>query len=293
MIMQHIQMMIVGAQKAGTSSLVRYLGQHPQVCTHRTGEFTFFVNDEEYKSDYEKLFPFYFGDCDPEARFIVAKSAGVMYLPEAIRRLYKHNPDIEIVILLRNPVDRAYSAYCFARQRGWEPLTSFEAALAAGIERFKGNWIQERGCMYLGRGEYVRYLPLLYETFGEEHVHVFLTEDLKDDAENVCHQCFQALGVDPDFTPDVAQRHNEAATVRYERLARLISVSPLKRVFSHLIPHALRYRIKNSLRELNRQEATPQPMNPETRLEMIKHFEPFNAKLSELLGRDLSHWDIP
>jgi len=285
-------MMIAGAQKAGTSSLVRYLGQHPQVCTYADREFSFFVNDEEYEKGYEKIFHTYFGGRCFAEMAIVAKSVGVMYLSQAVYRLRDHNPDVDLVFVLRNPVDRAYSAYWYARRMGWEPLGDFEEALEAGIKRFQDNWLQQRGCMYYERGRYNEYLPLFFQEFGREQVHIFLLEDLKQDTEGVCRHLYQVLGVDPSFVPDVTRRHNRAATARSQGLARLMaSDSRVRSGLRRLLPRRMRYRIRHVTRRLNERECTPPPMDPDTRMHLVNYFRPFNAQLSELLNRDLSHWD--
>lgn len=292
MTVRPIQMMIAGAQKAGTSSLVRYLGQHPQVCTFPQREFSYFVNDDEYAEGYERIFPAYFANHCSEGMAIAAKSVGIMYLPEAMQRLHDHNPDVNLVFLLRNPVDRAYSAYWYARRMGWEPLNSFEEALEAGNERFQGNWLQERGCMYHERGRYVEYLPLFFELFGREQNHIFLLKDLRMDTKGVCQHLFQVLGVDPSFVPDFTQRHNRAATTRSLWLARLMASSSRTRSgLRRLLPRRVRYRVRHVARRLNERQVGPPPMDPETRMHLINHFKPFNAQLSELLNRDLSHWD--
>jgi hypothetical protein len=289
-----IQMMIAGAQKAGTSSLVRYLGQHPQVCSFPHREFSYFVNDGEYVKGYEQIFHTYFGNRCSAGMAIVAKSVGIMYLPEAVHRLYAHNPDVDLVFLLRNPVDRAYSAYWYARRMGWEPLDSFEEALKAGTERFQGNWLQERGCMYHQRGKYAEYLPLFFEMFGREQIHIYLLEDLKADTKGLCRHLYQVLGIDPSFTPDVTRRHNRAAAARSQWLARLMaSDSGMRSGLRRLLPRRVRYRVRHVARRLNERVLSPPPMDPETRMDLIDYFRPFNAQLGELLHRDLSHWDEP
>ena len=79
-----IDMIIVGAAKSGTTSLLRYLGQHPEVCPQREPEFAYFVLDGQYARGYESAFDRYFGGCG-RATKVVAKNVGLMYLRAARR----------------------------------------------------------------------------------------------------------------------------------------------------------------------------------------------------------------
>src|SRR6185295_13613127 len=115
-----IDLMIVGAQKSGTTSLKNYLGQHPAIITHLQTEFSFFVEEKEYINGMESAFKIYFSDVVPYgSRRIVAKSASMYLNEKSLQRLRRSNPDCQVVILLRNPVERAYSSYLMEMNAGW------------------------------------------------------------------------------------------------------------------------------------------------------------------------------
>lgn len=286
-----IDMMIVGVQKAGTSSLKRYLGEHPQVCTHLAGEMTFFLFEDEYRKGYRAACRRYFAQCRPEqAR--VAKNVGVIYVPEAVERLYEHNPDAHVVVMLRNPVDRAYSAYWFCRRRGWENLRSFEEAVEAEEGRLQAGGQRARHLAYLDRGKYAPQLIRLLDRFERDRVHVFLMEDLKTEPQRLCARLFTALGVSTEFTPTTGRRYNEAAVARSNRLARLlIERNPVKTALRELLPPSFSARLRRLALRVNEREFTPPPLDPETRARLVEYFEPYNRELSELLERDLSPWN--
>lgn len=287
-----LDLMIGGAQKAATSSLKAYLGQHPQVCTHAEREFTCFINDELHRRGYEAIYPDFFPPAGPEQR-LLAKSVGVMHLPEAADRLHAHNPDMTVLFLLRHPVDRAYSAYWFARRKGWEPADTFEAALDAGPERFAGDWVRQRNCAYLERSAYVEPIRRFRDRFGEERVMVFLLDDLKRDAAAVCRSVFEAMGVDPSFEPDLHARRNAAAEAYSPQVARMLaSRNPLKRALRRVLP-GVAPRLKKAVQRFNERSFEPPPMAPETRARLIEHFRAHNDELAALLGRDLEHWIRP
>lgn len=287
--MKPIDIMIVGAEKAGTSSLQKYLAQHPKIASHTRREMTYFVSDEEYALGYETVAARYFESSD--APVILAKSVGVMYLPAVLQRLHGHNPAVRVVVCLRNPVTRAYSSYWFSRRMGWEDLPTFEEALRADPARFHGDPVREHACAYLERSTYVTHIQNIYALFPREQVHIFLTDDLKSDVKGVCNSIFQAAGLEP-FTVNAEREHNVAAQPKSVGLARwLSSTSPLKRALRKLVGSRARDRLKSRLREMNEELFTPPPIAEATRQRLNAHFKPYNDQLSGLIGRDLSAWD--
>ena len=90
--------MIVGSQKSGTSSLLRYLAQHPEIYTHPQPEMTFFLQDHDYTRGYESAFAKYFSKC-PQEKQLIAKNVMVMFSQEIMQRIYEHNPEIHLVVL--------------------------------------------------------------------------------------------------------------------------------------------------------------------------------------------------
>ena len=299
MMNQHksIQLMIVGTQKSGTSSLLRYLAQHPDIYTHPQPEMTFFLQDHEYTRGYEWAYAKYFSKC-PQDKQLIAKNVMVMCSAKLIKRIYEHNPDIHLVVLLREPVARAYSAYWWARRRGWENIKTFEDALAAEEERLNENWFKWRQCAYKFNSTYYPLVKNLITQFGENQVHCILMDTLNTDAEKVCQQLFKVMRIPTDFEPIVEKRHNESAMPRSEWFGFLFtqflaSRNPLRRAIRKLIPDATAYKFRKVVLDLNDKPFTPPPLNPETHEQLTHYFKPFNDQLAELLGQDLTHWQAP
>jgi len=292
--MNAVQLIIVGAQKAGTTSLLRFLEQHPGICTHSQPEMAYFAIDAEYNLGYERAFHRFFRNCQAEHTILLAKHTMLMYLPEAVKRLYDHNPEVQLVVLLRNPIDRAYSAYWYARRMGWETIETFEKAVDTEPARLQDGWFKWRNCAYLFNGTYIKPLSTLLEHFGKEQIHVFLTEELKEEPLRVCYSVFELFTLPP-IALDLNHRHNRAKRARSETLARVLArfLAPqntVRRAIRGFFSDELAHRLRNGVNRLNETEFTPPPMSPETRVRLSEYFEPFNAQLSELLERDFSHW---
>ncbi len=291
---KNIQLMIVGSQKSGTSSLLRYLAQHPEIYTHPQPEMTFFLQDHEYVRGYEWAFAKYFSKC-PENMHIIAKNVMVMCSQEIMQRIYEHNPEIHLIVLLREPVSRAYSAYWWARRRGWENIKTFEDALEVEETRLNENWFKWRQCAYRFNSTYYPLVKNMITQFGADQVHCVLTDELKTDANAVCQQIFKLIGVHLDFEPVVGEHHNQAAMPRSEKLGFLFtqflaSRNPLRRAIRKFVPDATAYKLRKAILDLNEKTFTPPPLNPQTGQELVQYFKPYNEQLAELLRQDLTHW---
>jgi hypothetical protein len=293
----NIRAMLVGAPKAGTTSLYRYAAQHPAIAAHEQRECSYFFSDDEYKQGFDACRNKYFPQQISPAAKLLAKHVFTMYRPEAVARLKTHNPETHVFALLRDPIKRAYSSFWYSRRRGWDPAGSFEKAIDWETQRpdRDHDWLADRDRMHLRVGIYHPHIERLIETFGRERVHIFLTDDLARDAAALCRAIYEAVGVDPNFTPDLTREHNPAAAARSQTVARTVagvlkSKNPFKRTIRRFIPHTLARRTRHALLGLNEKPFTPPPMHDDTRRRLADYFAPHNAELSQLIGRDLSAW---
>src|SRR6187402_2994451 len=177
--------LIVGAARSGTTTLHSYLRQHPGIFLPDIKEPSFFVFEGDQQKYVKGKFAFAVRDIDSyEKLFRQARpaqktgeiSTPYLYLYErtiaSIEKYFKTYNEIKIVILLRNPVDRAFSQYCWRVRDGREPL-SFEAAIKSEPERMKENYSFDY--FYLDRGFYFKQVKAYLENF--KHVKVILFED--------------------------------------------------------------------------------------------------------------------
>ncbi len=282
-----IDVMIIGAEKSGTTSLVRYVGSHPRICTHDKREMNYFVNDEEFEEGYPAAHARYFSSCTETGIRIIAKSVAVSGNPTAVQRLHAHNPDIHVVLVLRNSIDRAYSAFWHAKRRGWEDAADFETAIERELSTDYAEASEgDDGTTYLRKGIYADQIAALQEIFNPRQVHVFTFDELKEDPLSICRALFSVIGVDETFEPDVAVRFNKAAQSRSPQLAKVLSYrGKIKKVIRRLLPRRVSDRLKQRLVAWNEKPLQTPAMKATTRRRLETYFNPHNRRLEELTGR--------
>ena len=283
-----IDAMIVGAEKAGTTSLANYLGSHPDICTHEKREFNYFVVDSEYSIGYEAAYERYFAACGPETHRLIGKSVAVCTTPNAIRRLYEHNPEMLVVFVLRNPIDRAYSAYWYSKRRGWEDAQDFETAITREMQCETNRESGMVRSAYLKNGMYTAQIELLQSYFGKSRVLIFTFERLKRSPESICQEVFSRLGVDDRYAIDTSKRFNESAKARSEKLAMALSHrGKYKKYLRRMIPRKLADTLKKHLVQWNEVPLNKPVMNEDTRQLLMEHYKPEIDKLRKLVGSEI------
>jgi len=293
---------LIGAQKAGTTSLYSYLKQHPQVYMSPIKEPFFF--DHEIDSRGEVVREKFGGPVTPHVKFADIREyrtlfrgvsgekaigeASVLYIyaPGTAERIKRYVPEAKLIALLRNPADRAYSAFLHAVRIGREPLTDFAQALREEDDRIWYNWHYQ--FHYRNRGHYYAQLKRYFEVFGREKVGVWLYEDLSNDPVGVVQCALRFLGVNDTFTPDISRKHNPSRIPKSEFARFTIRLmNTTLPVVSKVSPPA-----SEGFRQLvnSRILAESPPIDPEIRKQLREGYRKDILKLQELIGRDLSVW---
>jgi Sulfotransferase domain len=202
-----VDFVIGGTQKGGTSALDSFLRQHPEICMPSTRkELHFFDREEEkpepdwrrYKKYHTNFKP------KPQQRVIGEASPIYMYWETAPYRIWKYNPKMKWILILRHPIERAFSAWNMETKRGKEKL-SFAEAIEKEPERCREALpFQHRVYSYLDRGFYAHQVRRLFNIFGKEQVLIMLSEELKNDHNKTLQRVFEFLGVDSSFVPPEA-----------------------------------------------------------------------------------------
>lgn len=265
--------LLVGAAKSGTSAFYLALKDHPDVYMSPVKEPHYFayLADRELVGDVyddvetaHRKYGELFRDIAGEAA-IGEGSTSNLCVPGTAEAIEHTIPDARIVAILRNPVDRAYSHFRHFVDAGAETTTDFGEAVREEEERLRGGLPFTYG--YKRWGRYHRQLEPFVERFGRERVQVHLYEDYQQDAQAVLRATCGFLGVDSGPAVPVVGRHNVGGAPRGPRSGRVA-------------------------RRLRRPAgtATPAPMGPQVRAELIEEFRPEIVLLQDLIGRDLSAW---
>lgn len=296
---------IVGAAKSGTTSAHHYLSQHPQVCMPKQKETRFFsyvdsppdfagpskldntvTNLDHYLSMFgdpgedQKL-----GEACPWYLYLYGRTIDNM------RKIYGSDKlsEVRIIVFLRQPADRAWSQYWTFKRDSQETLPYVDAVKPGVIqERLDANWNVFYD--YLGFGRYTAQVKAYMEAFGKGNVRVYLFEDLTQDAAGLCRDLYRFLGVQDDFVPRKLAAYNVSGRPKNDMLARLFfsrHSTPLRRFAKVIIGRKRR----DDIRHIVGAYLFEKVVQPESvRRELTAHFCKDIASLSELIGRDLSHW---
>jgi Sulfotransferase domain len=193
-----LDFIIPGAQKAGTTALHYFLQKHPQITLGDQQEMHFFDNDDFFARepiDYEQLhrhFP-------PLTRAGIAGECTPHYLhyTPAIERIWNYNPKIKLLILLRNPLDRAFAHWNMQRFKGREPLDFLDAVKNENPRLAGGSPLEKRRFSYITRGFYGEQLQRVLKFFPREQVKLIKFEQFRDNNCGTLNSVFEFLGLKP------------------------------------------------------------------------------------------------
>ena len=300
---------IVGAPKCGTTSLHEYLQRHPDVFMPFYKEPHFFGSDLEGSRfrqfrDQPKRYLRLFRDARGEKR-IGESSPWYLYSRRAAEEIHAYDPHAKIIIMLRNPVDMMYSMWSQFRYSGNEQIETFEAALDAEPERRQGKRIRRAahcisGLYYREMACFSDQVQRYFDRFGRDNVKVVIFDDFKADTASVFRDVLDFLEIDAGFqtTFDIVNPNKE---VRLEWLQKLIvrsgfSLMLLKDRLTYLatthsiVPVSYRTRAVKGVIAVYTKYERRSPLTDDLRGRLAQGFQSDIDKLSDMLGRDLSHW---
>ena len=196
--MNRVAFVIAGTQKGGTSALDHYLRAHPRLCMASRKEAHFFDRDRLFRwrwraySRYHSFFP-----ALEVPRVLCGEATPIyMYWRSAPRRIRAYNPEMKVIVVLRNPLERAFSHWNMERDRGAEDLPFREALRKEGERRRAVAPRQDRVHSYVDRGFYCQQLERIWECFPQEQTLVLRTESLRADPGPCLDRICDFLGVE-------------------------------------------------------------------------------------------------
>lgn len=292
--------LIVGAARSGTTSLYRYLRRHPDLYlpTDKEPHFLAFAGDPpRYGPDisqgvtwrvdaYLRLF-----EDAPPGTLTGEASTSYLYFHdeviENIRALYgSDHADIKIIIVLRDPVQRAFSHHSYLVAQGVEDLPfrdAIDPALMA--DRSETRWDFD----YVGFSRYYEQVEHYLDAF--EHVGIWEFSLLKEDPSRLVREILEFLGVDPDVSLDLSLQANRSGTARFEWIRGVLQGHPrINRVLKDRFPELANTLIELRHRILGRVVEKPD-LDPSAARWVSEAVGSDVRKLEGLLGREFDSWN--
>ncbi len=291
--------LIVGAAKCGTSSLHNYLNQHPNIFMPSFNEEGINVKEPQFLvkdkvknrlhfgvwtwEEYQSLF----NQVKQQKAIGESSVFYLFYYQDAINEIKKRlGNDIKIIIMLRNPIDRAYSAFQHV-SRGLKEQQTFEYSLQIEKGRLEQNRNLTPMVMYKEMGMYYNMVKAYLESFKD--VHIILYEDFSSSTSKVVKEVFQFLGVDQNQKINSDIRYNVGGKSWSNNTLKKVFVteSKLKIVMKKIAPEKARKTIRGIL---TRPFIKKVSMKKKTREDLIRYFRKDVKKLALLINKDLTNW---
>jgi len=303
---------IIGAMKAGTTSLYNLLRKHPGLFMPREKEPHYFLWSDHCSARQLKV-PGRRGMISADHWMVVHTErqyrdlfrkardgqligeASTFYLPDphVAERIRSVAPRAKIFAILRDPVERAYSAYTFQQSLGLEPAPTFEAAIEAERRGDRNDWLY--GWRHLHCSTYARQLQRYHREFGEDAVTVLDFDTLKSDPQAVLSRILAKLGLDPAVELEAKDASNRT-TIPVSPMAiraKFLLTRPnvLKDTVKILLPRSVRREMRDgALAVLDRFSVPPRPMTEAQRSMLRELCAPDLVRLERMLGRDFASW---
>ena len=290
--------MIIGAGRSGTTSVYQYLRQHPQICMSKIKETNYFVFRASQMpgrpiappwrwpvtslDDYRALFRV-------TNRHLAIGEASPFYLyaPRVPALIKETLPEIRLIAILRNPVDRAYSAYIKNISEGFE-TRPFEQAINEEIEG-KNAVVNSTTC-YVRAGLYHQLLTAYLEVFDRSKLQIYFFQDLVDSPTALMRIVFTGLGVDAEFVPDTSVRFNRGMMLPIKNNYAFRKVKGFSRRLGEHLPRRMYFFLVNFLQTLQGKQPKVTDLPEDTRILLTSLFVDDIKNLQVLTGRDLSEW---
>ena len=292
--------LIIGAARSGTSALHYFLGRHPEIFTTERKEPHFFafvgqqlhfqgprddqtinrlaVTDQEA---YQQLFA---GARHEKA--IGESSVSYLYYEQAPLNIRRLAGEIKIIVILRDPVERAFSNFQYMRGTLREPLTNFAQALAEEEKRIARQW--HHIWHYRHLGYYARQLARYYREFEERLIHPVLFNEFRSHPRQVLREIFTFLEVDPSVEIRTDMEINISGRPKSRVLAKLaVQSTPFKRALLSVLPNTIRTRV---VADLRRRVLVQETIDPRTAVFLRQEYQQDLEHLERLISRDLTAW---
>ena len=281
---------IVGAPKCGTTSLYFYLQQHPDIfmCPIKEPNYFSFEEIEKQKLYYRsvhirslKKYEALFSGVKTE-KAIGEASVSYLYYPLVPLKIKQIVPQAKAIMLLRNPVDRAFSHYLMDVRLGYVNINFDNIIARKSSHRMLDLYYQQ----YVSLGLYYNQVKRYFDVFGNNNVSVIIFDELKTNARAVVKSLYSFLDVDTDYEPDTAQKKNEFLMPNNKLMRLLYENRAARTAAKALLPKSIATWVNGIFAS---------PMTKPTQSDAAKNIlrDIYRADIGELehlIGADLKTW---
>jgi len=285
---------VIGAPKSGTTSLYFYLRQHPDIYLPKTKELHYFSFPdlgmsssgpgdaavlsglcqtwEQYTEQYTNVSnQSAIGDISPS----------YLYYSSSARKIFETLGSVKIIVIVRNPVDKAYSQYMHMVREGLETL-SFSDAIAAESGRREQGWGDI--WRYAESSLYADRLNEFITVFGKENVKIILFDDFIKDTSSILTDLLRYIGVDPKVEISTNETFNRTGTPRSAYISDILRTPGfLKNLVKRVLPVELRHKLRNWLMNINTGDKPELPQD--LRISLLNYFHDDIVKVECLVGK--------
>lgn len=240
-----INTVLIGGQKCGTSSLYNWLGQHPDIkAPGNIKDYHFFSKEKLFNKKYNHINSFYHNSKES-----IKLHAGVNYLyfhEKVAKRIHKYNPNSKIIICLRNPVDRAISAYKYMVTTNREKH-SFKDAMNRELKN-KLSVTEYADNTYIGHGQYSTQIKGFTQYFDYNQIYFIIFEELinPNKRNKVLQETLNFLEVDKLFKFNFTHI-NKTGMAKFNYLSKLIREQNFLKSIMSIVPFSIRRKITKRL----------------------------------------------
>ena len=237
-----VDFFIVGAPKSGTTSLYHYLNQHQDICMSLIKEPNYFSSEElndqglYYKAkviskleSYHKIFI-----QEKDHQLLGEASVSYLFYQNVPLKIYKYNPTAKIIILLRNPIERAHSHYLMDYRLGHTKI-SLDAILNDSSVKDHALLYQQ----YIELGFYYNQVKRYVDVFGHDNVCVMLYDQLKENNEELTNNIIRFLNVDLNHGINFKTPYNRSKSSTNKIIQNLYSLTFIRKSVSFLFPNSI------------------------------------------------------
>lgn len=281
---------IIGAPKAGTTSLYHYLSEHPQVFMSEPKEVNYFSREEiieqglyykDFKAknlnEYKQLF-----ETASNQKAIGEGSVSYLFYPKTAEKIKACISNVKIIMLLRNPMERGYSHYLMDYKLGLVDLTYEEIVYKKSNHKYINLYYQQ----YVELGLYYEQVKRYLELFDKEQIKIYFQEDLRENSEAIVDDLYDFLNIEKSSVPNTNKEHNAFSMPKNKLIHKLYGSHIVRTTLSKFFPESLKEWLLNNLFERTKKPV----LDNKIKTYLLSIYKPDIQNLEKLLNKNLSYW---